>query len=158
MAMLTLELPVHEKQRAFNLRRLAELLADPELARIEGRIETDRYGHVVLSPPPAPSHGTSQCGSAPRMAGCVFWGRPRCSPRDCAPTSRNRFNCADLAPLRAAACQAAGPSLPIRRVLASAERGYCRIYACFGMFHYQDIGWRGTDSIPRPQERTFQIE
>jgi Uma2 family endonuclease len=60
MAMLTLELPVHEKQRAFNLRRWAELLADPELARIEGRIETDRYGHVVMSPPPAPRHGTFQ--------------------------------------------------------------------------------------------------
>ena len=60
MAMLTLELPVHEKQRAFNLRRLAELLADPELARIEGRIETDRYGHVVLSPLSAPSHGAFQ--------------------------------------------------------------------------------------------------
>lgn len=44
MARLTLELPVHEKQRGFNLRRWAELLADRELARIEGRIETDRYG------------------------------------------------------------------------------------------------------------------
>ena len=38
--MLTLELPVHEKQRGYNLRRWAELLADRELARIEGRIET----------------------------------------------------------------------------------------------------------------------
>ena len=47
MAMLTFELPVHEKQRGFNLRRWAELLADRELARIEGRIETDRYGYIV---------------------------------------------------------------------------------------------------------------
>jgi hypothetical protein len=47
MAMLTFELPVHEKQRGFNLRRWAELLADWELARIEGRIETDRYGYIV---------------------------------------------------------------------------------------------------------------
>ena len=44
---MTLELPVHEKQRGLNLRRWAELLADRELARIEGRIETDRYGYIV---------------------------------------------------------------------------------------------------------------
>ena len=49
MAMLTLELPVHEKQRGFNLRRWAELLADRELARIKDRIETDRYGHIIES-------------------------------------------------------------------------------------------------------------
>jgi len=58
--MLTLELPVHEKQRGFNLRRWAELLADRKLARIEDGIETDRYEHVIVSPPPAPKHGTFQ--------------------------------------------------------------------------------------------------
>ena len=42
------------------MRRWAELLADPELARFEGRIETDRYGHIIMSPPPAPSHGSFQ--------------------------------------------------------------------------------------------------
>lgn len=60
MATLTLELPLHEKQRSFNLRRWAELLADRELAKIEGRIETDRHGHIIMSPPPAPSHGSFQ--------------------------------------------------------------------------------------------------
>src|SRR6266436_6579498 len=60
MATLTLELPPHKTQRAFNLRRWAELLADRELAKVEGRIETDRYGHIIMSPPPAPSHGTFQ--------------------------------------------------------------------------------------------------
>ena len=58
--MRTLELPVHEKQRGFNLRRWEELLDARELARIEGRIETDRYGHIIMSPPPAPRHGTFQ--------------------------------------------------------------------------------------------------
>jgi Uma2 family endonuclease len=60
MATLTLELPPQKTQTAFNLRRWKELLADPDLARFEGRVETDRYGHVIMSPPPAPSHGSYQ--------------------------------------------------------------------------------------------------
>src|SRR6266513_4205301 len=60
MATLTIELPPHEAQTAFNLRRWVELLADRELARFEGRIETDRHGQIIMSPPPAPSHGSFQ--------------------------------------------------------------------------------------------------
>ena len=60
MPTLTIELPQHQTQKAFNLRRWAELLADPELAKIEGRIETDRHGHMIMSPLPAPSHGSFQ--------------------------------------------------------------------------------------------------
>ena len=60
MATLTIELPPHSAQTDFNFRRWSELLADPELARLEGRVETDRYGHIIMSPPPAPSHGSFQ--------------------------------------------------------------------------------------------------
>src|SRR3989454_7888678 len=60
MGTLTIELPPHQTQNAFNLRRWAELLADSELARFEGRIETDRHGHIIMSPPPAPNHGSFQ--------------------------------------------------------------------------------------------------
>lgn len=60
MATLTIELPPQETQRSFNLRHWAKLLDDPELAKIEGRIETDRHGHIIMSPPPAPSHGSFQ--------------------------------------------------------------------------------------------------
>jgi len=60
MASLTIELPPRQVQNRFNLRRWGELLADPELARIEGRVETDRYGNIIMSPPPAPSHGSLQ--------------------------------------------------------------------------------------------------
>jgi Uma2 family endonuclease len=60
MATLTLELPPQRIQTAFNLSRWAELLADRELARIEGRIETDRHGRIIMSPPLAPSHGSFQ--------------------------------------------------------------------------------------------------
>jgi Uma2 family endonuclease len=60
MATLTLELPPQKDQTAFNLRRWTELLVDPELARVEGRIETDRHGHIIMAPPPPPSHGSFQ--------------------------------------------------------------------------------------------------
>lgn len=60
MATLTIELPSHQQQTAFNLRRWDQLLADPEMAKIEGRIETDRHGHIIMSPPAAASHGSFQ--------------------------------------------------------------------------------------------------
>jgi len=75
MATLTLELPAHEKQRGFNLRRWAELLLDRELAKIEGRIETDRYGHIIMSPPPAPRHGTFQAEIARLLGNLMPEGR-----------------------------------------------------------------------------------
>ena len=60
MATLTITLPNQPAQTAFNLRRWEELCADAELAKVEGRIETDRHGHILMSPPPAPSHGSIQ--------------------------------------------------------------------------------------------------
>jgi Uma2 family endonuclease len=60
MATLTIELPSQASQTNVNLKRWAELVADPELAKIEGRIETDRHGHIIMSPPPAASHGGFQ--------------------------------------------------------------------------------------------------
>ena len=75
MAMLTLELPPQEAQRAFNMRRWAELLADRELARIEGRIETDRHGRIIMSPPPAPSHGSHQVAVAHLLCNLMPEGR-----------------------------------------------------------------------------------
>jgi Uma2 family endonuclease len=42
------------------LARWREVLADPELARWPGRIETDRYGRIVISPPPALPHSFHQ--------------------------------------------------------------------------------------------------
>ena len=45
---------------AFNLAVWERLLADPALAALEFRIETDRHGQMIMSPPPAPSHGSKQ--------------------------------------------------------------------------------------------------
>ena len=57
---LTIQLHSSERQTAFNLDRWRELLADPELARLPHRIETDRHGRILMSPPPAPAHGNQQ--------------------------------------------------------------------------------------------------
>ena len=81
MATLTLELPPQKRQTGFNLRRWAEVLADRELAKVEGRIETDRHGHIIMSPPPALSHGSFQSMIAHLLwsllpTGCVFTGCP----------------------------------------------------------------------------------
>src|ERR1044071_1702938 len=75
MATLTLELPPHQTQTAFNLRRWAEVLADRSLARFEGRIETDRYGHVIMSPPPAPAHDSFQARIASLLDRYMTAGR-----------------------------------------------------------------------------------
>jgi Uma2 family endonuclease len=60
MDSLTIELPTQDAQTDFNLRRWAELVADPKWIKVEGRVETDRHGHVLMSPPPAASHGGYQ--------------------------------------------------------------------------------------------------
>ena len=57
---LTIQLHHSERQTAFNLRRWRELLADPDLVHLPHRIETDRHGHILMSPPPAPAHGDQQ--------------------------------------------------------------------------------------------------
>jgi Uma2 family endonuclease len=75
MATLTLELPAREAQTTANLRRWAELLDDPALARFEGRVETDRHGHVIMSPPPAPSHGSYQVAISHLLLELIPQGR-----------------------------------------------------------------------------------
>src|SRR5688500_1653414 len=57
---LIIELPSHRAQTAFNLRRWREVLDDPEAHKWVGRVETDRHGQMIMSPPPAPEHGENQ--------------------------------------------------------------------------------------------------
>ena len=54
------DLPVIKDRTAFNLARWAELCADPLWVDIEGKIETDRYGQIIMNPPAEPSHGRKQ--------------------------------------------------------------------------------------------------
>jgi Uma2 family endonuclease len=53
---LVIDLPPRDEQIAFNRRRWEELCADPELAKVPGRIETNAHGQILMSPPPAGSH------------------------------------------------------------------------------------------------------
>lgn len=57
MASLVIELSPQEEQTAFNVKRWEELCADPQWQKWEGRIETDRHGHVMLNPLPEYGHG-----------------------------------------------------------------------------------------------------
>jgi Uma2 family endonuclease len=75
MPILTIELPAQDDQTAFNVRRWEELLADPELAKIEGRIETDRHGHIIMYPPAAFSHGSNQSEISARLRTLLPHGR-----------------------------------------------------------------------------------
>lgn len=60
MPRITIELPAQKEQVEFNLRRWDELLNDPDILKIEGRVETDRHGQTIMSPPPSARHGALQ--------------------------------------------------------------------------------------------------
>ncbi len=57
---ITIELPAIEDQTERNIARWTEILTDRELAKLPNRIETDRHGHILMSPPPAFRHGRRQ--------------------------------------------------------------------------------------------------
>ena len=54
---MQIKLSDRDSQHPFNLRRWTELLADPVLAKIPNRIETDRHGQIVMRPLLPPLHG-----------------------------------------------------------------------------------------------------
>jgi Uma2 family endonuclease len=53
---ITIQRPPREEQLAFNRARWEELCDDPFLAQVEGKIETDGFGQMLMSPPPAYNH------------------------------------------------------------------------------------------------------
>ncbi len=55
-----MDLPTLETRTDFHLRRWAELQDDPTVRNIVGRVETDRFGRILISPPPAYDHGDDQ--------------------------------------------------------------------------------------------------
>jgi Uma2 family endonuclease len=57
MSDLAIQLPAHQDQTSSNLERSSEILADPFYAQLEQRIETDRHGHIIMTPPPSFFHG-----------------------------------------------------------------------------------------------------
>jgi Uma2 family endonuclease len=59
-AILELELPPITDQHAFNLSRWERLCANPTLVDFDCRIETDRYGQIIMTLPPGLDHGGYQ--------------------------------------------------------------------------------------------------
>lgn len=57
---LAIQLPPRGDQKEFNLRVWERLIADPELAKIPGRFETNRHGQIVMTPPAGYHHGGRQ--------------------------------------------------------------------------------------------------
>lgn len=89
---LAIQLPPRNDQQEFNLRVWGEILADRSLAKIPNRIETDRHGHITMSPPPGPSHGTRQFEIAHRLK-LHLGGRP---VTECAVSTLDGVKAADI--------------------------------------------------------------
>lgn len=79
MNTLTIELAAQEEQSQFNLRRYSELFGDSDLARelgrFERRVETDRHGQLIISPPPGLPHGRYQAEIAFKLNELLPHGR-----------------------------------------------------------------------------------
>lgn len=57
---VVIELPSQRNQIAFNEKRWGEIMSDSEIAELEQRIETDRFGHVIMSPCAGGWHGAME--------------------------------------------------------------------------------------------------
>jgi hypothetical protein len=57
---VTIQLETGKEQTAFNLKRWYEILQRPELAKLPYRIETDRHGRILTSPPLVLPHSERQ--------------------------------------------------------------------------------------------------
>ena len=63
------------EQHEFNVRRWAELVADPKLAAVPNKIETDAEGKIIMSPPADGDHGDRQAETAHQLKGSLPKGR-----------------------------------------------------------------------------------
>ena len=52
---LAIQLSPHEDQTEFNLKCWEKILADPKLVKLNQRIESDRHGNIIVTPPPMAS-------------------------------------------------------------------------------------------------------
>jgi Uma2 family endonuclease len=57
---LAIQLSPHQEQIDFNLTCWEKILADPDLAALNQRIETNRHGNIIMSPPPGNPHSFKQ--------------------------------------------------------------------------------------------------
>ena len=73
---ITIELPDLASQTRFNLARWTEILADPDLAKLPNRVETDRHGHILMTPPPGFLHSDRQSQMFALLLQLLPVGRP----------------------------------------------------------------------------------
>jgi Uma2 family endonuclease len=55
-----LDIPESRSSKTFHLKRWEEVYRDPELRKLSGKIETNRYGQIVMMPPPGFEHSNRQ--------------------------------------------------------------------------------------------------
>jgi len=72
-------LPSIGNQHAFNRKRWDELCADPKLASLDYRIETNHLGQIIMTPPAAFDHSDSQ-GDIGRLLDRLMPGTGRSRP------------------------------------------------------------------------------
>lgn len=72
---LTIQLLPQREQTEFNLRIWEQFLADPALAKIDNRIESDRHGRIVMLPLAPPLHGARLAKASIQLA-TLLGGRP----------------------------------------------------------------------------------
>jgi Uma2 family endonuclease len=62
-------------QHEFNLARWEEICDDPVLERIDHRIESDRFGHILMTIPPGIDHAGYQADLACRLGALLPGGK-----------------------------------------------------------------------------------
>jgi Uma2 family endonuclease len=115
---LVIELSADEEQTASNVRRWSELVHDQELARWPGRLETDRHGQIIMSPPAAAEHGDTQSEIVYLLRTLLPAGRPL---TECPISTPDGVKVADVAwlsaqrkpEIRAAVCLTRAPEICI---------------------------------------------
>ena len=58
--MPTLEIEIPADYHRFNLERWTEIMANEELARFQGKVESNRHGQILMMPPASGGHSTRQ--------------------------------------------------------------------------------------------------
>jgi len=72
---IMIELPDLKSQTRFNLDHWMEIAADPRLAKLPDRIETDRHGHILMTPLPGFPHSDRQGNIADLLKDLIPNGR-----------------------------------------------------------------------------------
>ncbi len=85
---------VANDRTAFNLAVWDKIVANPDFARMPYRFETDEHGQIIMSPPPAPSHGSKQ-GEITRLLG--NWSRHGKTIPECPISTSKGVKSADVA-------------------------------------------------------------